>query len=361
MDYYTIAPGTLEAQQFLANAGRETLDQAIARAVAEAKSQGGNLRQAESEARARWQYAQDQSSKLSRGESIQGSKSSGNFLENALSKGADALGDAVPYLGYGAGAALLGAGALGGTPGLAGTPTGAVTAPYVGTGAVTGTELGTGLGTVSGMTPAQIAVANAAPAQVVNGPGLLDTVTSSLGKPGLNLGNVGLGLTQAGLGYLGAGKQADAYKDVAQQNLALGASSRGKLEASYQPGFNLMSQPGYGDAFNRAADIATRQWGAKGNPAGNPTIQAGILNDVWSQNYLPALSSYRGQLGQFGGLGLNTSGAAQLGGAQTAGGGLNAIGYGLGTVMSGNNPMDDYIKALTEHYKLNIGGQAYKG
>ena len=125
-----------------------------------------------------------------------------------------------------------------------------------------------------------------------------------------------------------------------------------------------MNQPGYGDAFDRAADISARSWSAKaGNPAGNPTAQAGILSDVWNQSYLPALSNYRGQLGQFGGLGLNTAGSAQLMGAQQAGSGLDAIGYGIGTAL---NPQPDWTKLLQgmgggnqSPYSLNIGGMPW--
>lgn len=151
------------------------------------------------------------------------------------------------------------------------------------------------------------------------------------------------------LGYFGAGKQADAYKDVASYNASLGEPARARNEASYQPGFDLFSQPGYGDAFNRAAEISARQWSTKGNPAGNPTLQAGIMNDVWAQNYLPALANYRGQNMQAGGLGLNTSGLAQLGGAQTAGGQYDAIGYGLGRAL---NPQPTAEEIL----QLVIGG-----
>jgi len=168
--------------------------------------------------------------------------------------------------------------------------------------------------------------------------------------------SVWAGGLQAVLGYLGAGQQADAYSGVAAQNLAIGAPYRDRLNASYGPDFNLMNQPGYGDAFDRMADISTRQWSTKGNPANNPGIQGGILSDVWNQSYIPAMSNYRGQLGQFGGLGLNTAGSAQLGGAQTAGGGLDAIGYGLGTAL---NPQPDWNKIFGGN--LNVGGTPYGG
>lgn len=173
--------------------------------------------------------------------------------------------------------------------------------------------------------------------------------------------NVLTGILQGGLGYFGAQQQADAYRDVANQNLAIGAPYRQTLSQSYQPGFDLMSQPGYGDAFNRMADISTRQWSTRGNPANNPGIQGGILNDVWNQSYLPALSNYRGGLMQAGGMGMNTSGAAQLGGASVAGGGLDAIGFGLGTAL---NPQPDWSKVFSQNqnpFVINVGGTPYGG
>ena len=169
-------------------------------------------------------------------------------------------------------------------------------------------------------------------------------------------------LLGAGLGAAGANAQADAYQNVANQQMAIGAPYRNQLSASYQPGFDLASQPGYGDAFNRIADISSRAYSAKaGNPAGNSTAQAGILSDVWNQGYLPALTNYRGQLGQFGGLGLNTAGTASLAGAGQTGGAYNALGYGLGSVTQPQNDIQSLLKQLggNQNVSLNIGGMKY--
>ena len=126
----------------------------------------------------------------------------------------------------------------------------------------------------------------------------------------------------------------------AQQFLDMGQPYRNRLNASYRPGFDLMSQPGYGDAFDRIADITTRQYSTRGNPANNPGIQGGILNDVWNQSYLPALSDYRGQLGNFGNMGVGeaanlfgnslNAGANMFGNALNSGADLfgNALGVG---------------------------------
>lgn len=193
--------------------------------------------------------------------------------------------------------------------------------------------------------------------------GLFGTINDALGT-NLNAGNVLSGVIQGGLGYIGAGQQADAIQDVANQNLALGAPYRDLLQQSYGPNFDLWSQPGYADALGRAADISTRAWSARaGNPAGNPTAQAGIYRDVLNEAFLPAMSNYRGQLGQFGGLGLGTAGAAQLTGAQQAGSGLDALAFGAGTALS---QQPDWAKILqgmgggnrsnSNPFSINIGG-----
>lgn len=160
------------------------------------------------------------------------------------------------------------------------------------------------------------------------------------------------------LGVMGSNAQADAYNQVAQQYLNMGAPFRQTLANSYQPGFDLAAQPGYGDAFNRMADISARSYSSKlGNPADNPTAQAGILSDVWQQSYLPALSNYRGGLMQAGGLGLNTSGTASLAGAGESGGLYDSLGFGLSQLTKQSNPWEDFFKQYgQQQYKLNLGG-----
>lgn len=184
-----------------------------------------------------------------------------------------------------------------------------------------------------------------------------------LGQTGSDIASVLGPLAGAGLGYLGSQQQQNAFQDVANQQLAIGAPYRNQLQQSYQPGFDLASQPGYGDAFGRIADISSRAYSAKmGNPAENPTAQAGILSDVWNQGYLPALTNYRGGLMQAGGMGLNTSGTASLAGANQAGGSLNALGYGVGSVTQPQNDISALLRQLGsggQNYSLNVGGLKY--
>ena len=221
---------------------------------------------------------------------------------------------------------------------------------------------GTGLGAWDAVQGAGVPSASTLPAAAAPaasgggsmGSGVLSKIAQSGGSfiPGVP-NNVLLGGLQAGLGYLGSSQQADAYKDVAAQQGQYGAPYRSLLQQSYQPGFSLWDQPGYADAANRAADISTRQWAARaGNPAGNPTAQAGIYRDVLNETFLPAMSNYRGQLGQFGGMGLNTSAQASMAAAGQEGGMYNAIGYGLNTAMNPQSSYEDILKK----YGLTIGG-----
>lgn len=176
-------------------------------------------------------------------------------------------------------------------------------------------------------------------------------------------GNVG----SVGLGLYGANQQADALRDInsqqtglAREFMAMGAPYRDLLSKSYDPSFDLFAQPGYADAFNKTADLSTRSWSGRGvNPSNNPGAQTEIQRDVFAGAYLPALAQYRGGLGQFGGLGLNTSGSLFSGSLapQMAATGADRSMYstlagGLGELTKPSNPYDDYINKL----RLSIGG-----
>lgn len=266
-----------------------------------------------------------------------------------------------PLAGVGGGAGAAGAAAGGladaGSSALPGLMSGAEGGFDVGMGGNTAAALGLGGGAAGAGLGAGAASAGASALSPL-------ARLLGLGQTGSDALSVLGPLAGSALGYLGSQQQQNAYQDVANQQLAIGAPYRNQLAASYQPGFDLTSQPGYGDAFNRLADISARSYSSSmGNPADNPTAQAGILSDVWNQGYLPALTNYRGQLGQFGGLGLNTSGTASLAGASQAGGGLNAIGYGLGSVTQPQNNLQSLLQQLggNQNLSLNVGGLKYGG
>lgn len=309
----------------------------------------------------------------------------GDALVNApVAAGLGALGAGAYSLAGGLSAApsavgaAEGAGAAGGLGGGAALDISALSQPGLGLG--TSDVLGTGLATTPsfGATGAALgsAAAGAGPlaanalsssqlAAMGAGAGNLLPGEASTGLgagfkiPGTDItvpGNVLAGGLQAIGGWIGADKMGDAYRDVAAQQGQIGAPFRDLLLQSYQPGFDLMSQPGYGDAFKQIADTSTRAWSGRGvNPANNPGAQAEIQNDVWTRGYLPALSNYRGGLGQWGGLGLNTSGAASLASAGAVGDQWEAIGAGANTALNPQPNWNDIFKQMSGG-KLTIGG-----
>ena len=132
------------------------------------------------------------------------------------------------------------------------------------------------------------------------------------------------------------------------------------LAQTYQPGYSVWNDPATKDAATQAADVAARSYSAQGgNPFGNPGAQSGIYDSVLRGVALPQLNTTRSQLGSFGQLGTNIAGTAGLQQADQAGGGLNAIGYGLGTAL---NPQTDIEKLLKQLQGLNgykLGGTGF--
>lgn len=171
--------------------------------------------------------------------------------------------------------------------------------------------------------------------------------------PNATTGSLLTGGAKGLLDYLASNSQQQALQDQFNKQWGAGEWARQANQASYAPGFNLMNQPGYGDAFQRAADISGRAWSAKaGNPAGSPTAQAGIMSDVWNGSYLPALTNYRGGLLQAGGQGLNTSGQIGMAQAQQAGAPYSAIGTGIGAAL---NPPQQQTSLAELLYRLGNG------
>jgi len=278
-------------------------------------------------------------------------------------------------LGAGLGAAAIGAGGAGAGMGEVPYATGGVAG---GGSAAGGAGVLAGSGEVpyagelagGGASGAAGGVADAATGEVPYAAGAAGTAASTAAggaNPNTTFGipnNVLGGVAQGVIGAVGAGAQGSAYNDVASKYLTLGAPERALLEASYKPGFSLMDQPGYGDAFTRAADIASRSYSAKmGNPADNPSAQAGILSDVWNGSYIPTLNSYRSGLNAAGNTGLPTAGAASVAGAGSVGDLANAIGAGANTALNPPTDIAALLKQMgtlgnngSQNYSLNVGG-----
>lgn len=172
--------------------------------------------------------------------------------------------------------------------------------------------------------------------------------------PNANLGSLLSGGLQGVLGYIGAKEQADALRDTQNQWLGLGAPSRARYEASFNPGFDIFSaDPAAQQAAQSSADATARAMSASfGNVFDQPHAQGQIFRGVLNQVALPQLNTYRSQNLTGGQLGTNIAGTASLQEAGQAGGGLNAIGYGLGSALNGQQSLQDLLK--------QIGGGNYR-
>lgn len=160
----------------------------------------------------------------------------------------------------------------------------------------------------------------------------------------------GSGLS-AGLGVLGANQQADAYKDVADKYLALGAPYRDKLSASYAPGFNMADQPDFMNALNLGADAVARATSTKANTF-DPGAQMEMQKYVSGSLALPQLNTYRSQLGTFGNLGTNVAGTTDAASAGQTGSMYNALGYGLGQVTQPQSNTNSMLSDMLRRYSF---------
>ena len=174
-------------------------------------------------------------------------------------------------------------------------------------------------------------------------------------------------LGASGLGALSANQQANAFSDVANKFMGLGAPYRDKLLASYSPNFSLSNEPGYQDALNnstntflRAASAGRAPGVSGGNPFDNPGAWAETLKYVNSNTALPYLQNYRSGLAGAGGLGVNASAAPFNNSATASGGVLGSLGYGLQQL---TNPQPNWNSLLGQlltqpksNTTLNNGG-----
>lgn len=159
--------------------------------------------------------------------------------------------------------------------------------------------------------------------------------------PELALGAAGAGSLVGGyLGYLGAKKQADAYKDAAKAEAqararfeSYGAPYREGLEALYTPeGINAwLSGPEVQGSVDEGTNALARALSVKtGNPFGSPAAQAEIqkyaTNSIFSK-----LGQERERLAGFGGLTQFAGGATQYNPALDMGA-INSLGNQYGSL-----------------------------
>lgn len=268
------------------------------------------------------------------------------------------LTGAVPYADT---IGTLGAAGAGGAAGASGvlsdlatrTPTftgGASGGTVSGAGELTGGASGAGVtgaaggGTLSGAGGAATTAAGTAIGRIIDGTATASDWAQVLGGAGSAL-----------LGVAGSNAQANAYSDVADKYLALGAPYRNLLTASYQPGFSIADQPDFQNALDVGAQAAARATSAKyGNPVDNPGAYAEMQKYITGSLALPQLNTYRSQLGSFGQLGTNTAGTGDINAAGQTSGAYNALGYGLGQITQPQSILSNNGGALSK-LLLNSG------
>jgi hypothetical protein len=152
----------------------------------------------------------------------------------------------------------------------------------------------------------------------------------------------------AALGAYGANQQAEAYKELSDKYMGLGAPSRDRYESSFQPGFTMASDPGYSDALAQTTKETLHQLSPGGNPAGSPNAWEQTLKDVNAKFAFPALDNYRRTNAGAGGLAALTSAAP---GAASAGinadrGVYDAIGAGAADIFSPPRSLSDLLREM---------------
>lgn len=271
------------------------------------------------------------------GAGVTGATGGGSLATGGLTAAETAAlsGGAGGFVGGASGGGLSGVGGAVGDAGFMGGATGGEIA-----GGATGGALSGAGGATQGATTAL--------GRILSGKATNDDWAQVLGAGGSSL-----------LGVLGSNAQADAYGDVAQQYLGLGAPFREKLLQSYQPGFSMADQPDFQNALDVGAQAAARATSARvGNPVDNPGAYAEMQKYITGSLALPQLNTYRSQLGSFGQLGTNVAGTASMGEAGQAGGAYDAIGAGLASLTRPKSPYEDLLKGILGNqgqFKLNTG------
>lgn len=152
-------------------------------------------------------------------------------------------------------------------------------------------------------------------------------------------------LGAAGIDYSASDKASERLDALARDYMALGAPSRARYEASFDPNFNPSSMAGFDAALDTSANSLARAMSVKGNPFGNPAAQAEIMKYVTGNVALPAISDYRRVNAGAGGLAALTSAAPNVAtaGITADAGKYDALGGALGDLTNQRrNAMDLY-------------------
>lgn len=151
----------------------------------------------------------------------------------------------------------------------------------------------------------------------------------------------------AGLGYLGASKQTDAYNDLANKYMGLGAPYRDLLSQYTTDPNKFINSPGVQSSVNQGTSALARALSVNGNPAGSghalQELQNYATNSLWGQ-----YGAERDRLAGYGGLTNYAAAApgAASGAINAEASGYNALGYGLGSYLNPKPTLTDFAKAM---------------
>jgi len=197
--------------------------------------------------------------------------------------------------------------------------------------------LGTGPKLPNG-TPVDLFLANTAKTLGVTPMNLLNMFKDS-GGFSKGLGN----LLAAGLGAYGANRQANSLMDIANQ-------ARADRQPYLNASLSYLTNPNayFAGPGKSAMDATLRGLSASvGNPIGSPTAM-GIATEAGLKDWRNAVTGF----GNMGLAGQDTRASLQAQAAQADAGALNALGYGLNSVLNPQPSLTDVVKAL------NLGGLA---
>ena len=187
-------------------------------------------------------------------------------------------------------------------------------------------------------------------------PGALDAVKNwAINNPG-SVAKVLGSLGGAALSFFGGQKQAGALQSLAQQNLAYGAPSRARFEASMTPGFDPMSIPGYAGALDSTSkNVLARLSATGGNPFGNPGGLIDANKQIVAGTALPAIQNYQNENLNAGyGPGFGASNSAATGAINADAGSLTGAAGALGQLTAPDNSLAGIIAQLKAQ-GINIG------
>lgn len=151
------------------------------------------------------------------------------------------------------------------------------------------------------------------------------------------------GLLAAGLGAYGSNQQAKSLMDIANQ-------ARGDRQPFLNAALGYLGNPDsyFAGPGKSAMDATLRGLSASvGNPIGSPTAM-GIATEAGLRDWRNAVTGF----GNIGLAGQDLRAQLQSNAAQADANGLNALGYGLNTVLNPQPNITDIVKAM------NLGGLA---